>query len=98
MTDDIDARLAEIKARLNAPWWVHAMSGQSAQDTMWLVEQVEVERARARKLREALAALGSMPGGYCFCYGNDRDAEKQAHTGECLEARSALEEESDEHN
>lgn len=43
------------------------------------------------KLKYALAGLGSMPDGYCFCPEN-RDPQKpeMEHTGECREARKAL--------
>ena len=41
-------------------------------------------------LATALQALGSMPGGYCFCYGGKRDPLKLSHYGECREARDAL--------
>lgn len=47
--------------------------------------------ATAPKLYDALAALGALPDGYCFCP-SDRDAWKpeDQHTGECRAARAAL--------
>lgn len=41
---------------------------------------------------QALEALGALPDGYCFCHRN-RDAHKpeHEHTGECREARAAIE-------
>ena len=46
-------------------------------------------RGQRDALLSALCALGSMPGGYCFCPEN-RDPDKQEHTGECNEAREAI--------
>lgn len=44
------------------------------------------------ELLVSLQALGVMPEGYCFCFGNNRDALKPdaEHTGECLDARAAI--------
>jgi hypothetical protein len=38
---------------------------------------------------DALAALGAMPEGFCFCSTN-RDPLKAEHDGECAEARDVL--------
>jgi hypothetical protein len=51
-------------------------------------------QAENRELLEALQALGTYPGGYCFCP-EGRDAGEvnafgNAHTGECEDARKAL--------
>lgn len=49
--------------------------------------------AAAHELYTALAAIGAMPNGYCFCFGerNSRDgSEHHDHTGECWAARAAL--------
>ena len=52
---------------------------------------LEIE-ADNKRMREALGALGAMPEGYCFCFGNRRDPLKpeHEHTGECRDARAAL--------
>ena len=41
-------------------------------------------------MKRALEGLGAMPGGFCFCFGHERSAQKETHTGECNEARTAL--------
>ena len=55
--------------------------------------QCDLEQFYERKaLVDALKGLGGMPGGYCFCFGGVRDADKprRKHTGECQECRAAL--------
>lgn len=48
-------------------------------------------QAIATRAVEALEALGAMPEGYCWCYGNDRDPAKATpHTGECRDALAAI--------
>lgn len=46
----------------------------------------------APDMQAALRGLGMLPNGYCFCFGQSRDANKpeQEHTGECQAARAAL--------
>ena len=46
--------------------------------------------AAAPDLLDSLVALGVMPEGYCFCFGNNRDPMKTDHTGECRLARLAI--------
>lgn len=50
-------------------------------------------RASNTRLRGALEGIGVLPDGYCFCFNSYRDANKpeHEHTGECREARAALE-------
>lgn len=53
------------------------------------VRERDEARAERDTLREALGALGAMPGGYCFCSRN-RDPGKLRHEPECHDAREAL--------
>lgn len=66
------------------------------QKTPALLEKAEIilrMAARIRRSEDALASLGVMPDGYCFCFNGDRDPTKpyDHHTGECQQAREALE-------
>jgi hypothetical protein len=61
----------------------------SAELNKVLREQNTQLRADNVRLRDALAALGSMPTGYCFCR-DARDPDKSDHTGECVAARAVL--------
>ncbi len=54
-----------------------------------LVLNAKKVSADRNALKNALFALGAMPGGYCFCR-KDRDPYKSDHTGECASARAAL--------
>lgn len=47
---------------------------------------------KLNNLNDALVALGSMPDGYCWCFGHHRDPLKplSEHTGECCAAKAAL--------
>ena len=44
------------------------------------------------ELVKSIQALGTMPDGYCFCFGHERNPNKpdHLHTGECWDLRSAL--------
>lgn len=66
---------------------------QVAREAIDAMDDLEKERdtlaAKNRQLREAIEALGAMPGGYCFC-SRDRGPDKDTHEPECRDIRSAL--------
>jgi len=55
-------------------------------------EAINTLEAENVALVKSIQALGAMPEGYCFCFGNERDPNKpeHEHTGECRDLRSAL--------
>lgn len=60
--------------------------------TDWPVAGVCDCGALRDRLCDALESIGVMPDGACFCFGHERSASKPEteHTGECREARAAL--------